>query len=476
MIDGEGELPMNLEKTLDALRYVFSDPTERLYWPYLLGAFFLSIFVLLFQRRKRRLKPLKLKVLLHRIFQPRVWLHPSAMLDYQLYLFKAILYVLLAGQTLLSAFALAKGISLGLTNAFGIIEPLPLPAVLVSSIYTIVLFISWDFSRYLLHRLLHRLPFLWELHKVHHSAEVLTPITLYRTHPIEAMLFGLRGILVTGIITGTFFFLFQEKAVSIQFLGVNVLGFIFSLAGSNLRHSHVWLSFGRLEKFFISPAQHQIHHSTSPEHFDKNLGVWLSVWDRLAGSLVLAEPKRQKLTFGIPASELNHNPAGLFSALFKPLVGSLQTAWQSICPPSGRGSIYLKAGILLILFLGVQTSFAQTNQETNQEGKESKEGKKEAPKKTTETKADASETEPDTPQKNGEEVDISLDTISIIGNSRAAGSAHSISEEELSRFENNDVHRVLKQIPGTYVRGEDGYGLRPNIGLRGANSEIGARR
>lgn len=54
---------------------------------------------------------------------------------------------------------------------------------------------------------------------------------------------------------------------------------------------------------------------------------------------------------------------------------------------------------------------------------------------------------------------------------RVAGSANAISEQELERFEYQDVHRVLEKVPGVYLRGEDGFGLRPNIGLRGANSD-----
>ncbi len=54
---------------------------------------------------------------------------------------------------------------------------------------------------------------------------------------------------------------------------------------------------------------------------------------------------------------------------------------------------------------------------------------------------------------------------------RVAGSAHRISEKELERFEDDNVHRTLTRVPGVYVREEDGYGLRPNIGLRGGASD-----
>lgn len=63
----------------------------------------------------------------------------------------------------------------------------------------------------------------------------------------------------------------------------------------------------------------------------------------------------------------------------------------------------------------------------------------------------------------------------IVGDRRArrrvAGSAHVVDDEALERLEYDDAHQILKRVPGVYLRDEDGYGLRPNIGLRGASSD-----
>lgn len=61
------------------------------------------------------------------------------------------------------------------------------------------------------------------------------------------------------------------------------------------------------------------------------------------------------------------------------------------------------------------------------------------------------------------------------GAPRVAGSAHEIGEEELTTDEYDDIGRILGNTPGIYVRTEDGFGLRPNIGLRGANSDRSAK-
>ncbi len=52
-----------------------------------------------------------------------------------------------------------------------------------------------------------------------------------------------------------------------------------------------------------------------------------------------------------------------------------------------------------------------------------------------------------------------------------AGSATFIDEETISKFDRADLNELLGQVPGVYIRFEDGYGLRPNIGIRGATSE-----
>jgi len=99
-------------------------------------------------------------------------------------------------------------------------------------------------------------------------------------------------------------------------LGVDVVGFALAALGGNLRHSHVWLSYGPwLERWFISPAQHQIHHSRDPRDHDRNFGAGLAVWDWVFGSLSLAGPRR-RLRFGLAAQ--NHGP-DLASALVDPV-------------------------------------------------------------------------------------------------------------------------------------------------------------
>lgn len=72
-----------------------------------------------------------------------------------------------------------------------------------------------------------------------------------------------------------------------------------------------------------------------------------------------------------------------------------------------------------------------------------------------------------------------LDNVTIIGHRRDVsdipGSAHVVDNEELNAFMQSDVMRVLRTVPGVYVQEEDGFGLRPNIGIRGSGLDRSAR-
>jgi len=354
---------------------------------------------------------------LHTLVPKGVWAHRSTHLDIQLLLARQLLGILGFGVAAGGSVLLARRVVFFLDGHVG--RP-DVPVAVVVALFPVVLFLAWDLSRYVVHRLMHQVPLLWSFHQVHHSAELMTPLTFHRVHPVESLMYQLRGVLVTGTLTGVGFWLARADATDWTLLGVNGAGLLFNVATGNLRHSHVWLRFpASVERWLISPAQHQLHHGIGTDHV--NYGTWIAVWDRLGGSWAPA-PVEPPAAFGL--SERNHGD-DLLSAWFGPFLEVLRR---------GRAP----AAALGLLLWGADARGQEDS--TDDEGRE----------------------------------DESSVEIVVMGDDRTprvAGSAHVLDEEDLELFAQDDIHQVLARVPGVYVRQEDGFGLRPNIGIRGASSE-----
>lgn len=405
---------------IDAMGRPFSDPASRTWWGALAVAGLLAIVVEL--RRGGTAS-----AALREGLGFGGWRSPSQVLDLQLLVARQLIGLLRLVPAVGGGLWLATHLVRWLDATLGVPTAPALPSWSISAIYAVTLFTLWDLSRFVVHRLLHRVELLWQFHQVHHSATVMTPLTFHRVHPVESLLYQARGVLVTAVVAGGFYWVFRRGAVDVTLLGVHALGLLANVVSGNLRHSQVWLSFGRMERWFISPAQHQLHHSADPAEHDTNYGTWLAGWDRAMGSWRPATTRPER--FGLPDGTRNHRDT-LVSAWFGPFAACL-----------GRAP-------MLLLLLMALPAIAQ-----------------ESPPPVAE------------PAPPVEYDDASLEVIveSEGGVPRAAGSAHVVSEEELERYEYDDIHKVLGQIPGVYVRGEDGFGLRPNIGIRGANSDRSAK-
>lgn len=130
-----------------------------------------------------------------------------------------------------------------------------------------------DYSTRWVHRVHHESRIIWPFHSLHKSAEVMTPVTVYRKHPIYDLISAFVRSVLIGALQGIILCLFDQASSAATIAWVNAGYVLFNIAGSNLRHSHVWLSFGPvIEPVFISPAQHQIHHSLDPRHHNKDNG------------------------------------------------------------------------------------------------------------------------------------------------------------------------------------------------------------
>ena len=283
--------------------FIFNHPAEpstRIFWPYLLSAFLIGGLVFLFQVETPRKS---LKSLLAYLFPKDIYTHKSARLDYIAFFSNQAIMVLIPFTFVLSGPLFAKYTKLSLTYLFGA-PPVQFSSSLTNKIIlTIVVALFLDFAQFISHYCLHRFTFLWNFHKAHHSAEVLTPITLYRTHPVELIFISNCSALCAAFAFGLINYFAETPMGQVKILQLNFVIFFFNFIGNNLNHSHIWLAYPSfLSYFLLSPAQHQIHHSANPIHFNKNLGSGFAFWDYLFGSLYI--PKgREKFEIGLPEFE-----------------------------------------------------------------------------------------------------------------------------------------------------------------------------
>ena len=412
-------------QTLGSLVAPFLDPASRTWWGALAFSAAMTLALVALGKAPRKLRA--------------SWRDPSIKLDLQLFFGTQLLRAIKGGGGAGLAWLLATHLVRRLDAWAGVPAAPELSPALLTLLYSATLFVAWDASRFAVHWALHRVPMLWRFHQVHHSATVLTPLTYHRVHPVESLLYQGRGALVTGVVAGLFYWGFRGQAQPLTWLGVPAIGLVLNMVVGNLRHSHVWLPYPAwLERWLISPAQHQVHHSAEPQHFDKNFGTWLSVWDRLSGSWVASDVPPSR--FGL--DQPNHSP-------------SLLSAWFAPFAPLPRALPFVSAALLLM-------GGAAQAQDSSDEGQESEEPADEPADEQGET--------------TNESPGLRMIVRDKQGTPRVAGSAHELSEDDLEQFEYDDIERVLSaQVPGVTTRGEDGYGLRPNIGIRGANSERSAK-
>ncbi len=138
----------------------------------------------------------------------------------------------------------------------------------------LTMFVVRDFIQWNIHRLLHRVPFLWQFHKVHHSAKQLGFATHLRYHWMENVVYRAIEYIPLGMIGFGIqeFFIVHIVAVSI----------------GHFNHSNIKIPLGPLKYIFNNPQMHTWHHAKQfPAHFTYgiNFGISLSLWDYLFGTV-----------------------------------------------------------------------------------------------------------------------------------------------------------------------------------------------
>jgi sterol desaturase/sphingolipid hydroxylase (fatty acid hydroxylase superfamily) len=150
--------------------------------------------------------------------------------------------------------------------------------------------LAQTFALYWAHRLMHAWPLFWRVHRVHHADTALDVSTSLRNHPLELLL------------------TIPASALAVVVVGspVSVVAAVQSLivAGTILEHADIALP-ARLDRalafLIVTPRIHRLHHNPERRTHDSNYGNFITLWDRLFGTLNLSP--------GRHAVGLAHQPA-----------------------------------------------------------------------------------------------------------------------------------------------------------------------
>ena len=281
----------------------------------------LAISVLYFiYRRVKRGRRVRFKTIVRALFPKHIVTSRSNQADIGYLFFNVFVFGVVFGWAVLSYQFISNGIIAGLVAVVGPPTPSAWPPFLTRSIITVMLFLAYELGYWFNHWLSHKVPVLWEFHKVHHTAEVLTPLTNFRVHPVYTWIFANILAFSAAVANGLGNYMFGNTAYQYAFSDTNIILVLFIHGYVHLQHSHMWISFrGVLGRVLVSPAHHQVHHSANPKHFNKNFGSCLAIWDWMFGTLYVPTKEREKLTFGFA----DHPDAHTFKGeLVAPLINA----------------------------------------------------------------------------------------------------------------------------------------------------------
>lgn len=264
------------------------------------------------------------RALTRAILAQKLLLRESTLADIQLFIISVVFMPAIVTGLVISANSVATSVHALLDSLLGPIGPFACCSLTTKIVSTVVLFLAYEIGYWIDHYLKHRVPFLWEFHKLHHTADVLTPLTNFRNHPIDNIVFGYMLAFFIGGASGILEWLFNQHTQSFTVDGKNILFIIFLWTIGHLQHSQFWIPFrGVWGRLILSPAHHQIHHSRDPAHYNRNLGSVLAVWDWAFGTLEIPTTKNPRLVYG--ADNAGAAPHSTYGILVAPIIKSLQT-------------------------------------------------------------------------------------------------------------------------------------------------------
>jgi sterol desaturase/sphingolipid hydroxylase (fatty acid hydroxylase superfamily) len=195
--------------------------------------------------------------------------------------------------------------------------------------YWAILLIAEDFLYYWLHRFDHEIRFFWATHVTHHSSKKMNFTVGFRSSVFQPL----------------YRFIYFSP---LPLLGFKPLDILFVYAATQIWgifvHTELIKKMGWLEYILVTPSHHRVHHASNPKYLDKNMGMFLIVWDKLFGTFQkeLNEKEYQPINYGLTKNLENPNPvtvvlhewAQIFKDITQPNI-SLRARWLYLFGPPG---------------------------------------------------------------------------------------------------------------------------------------------
>jgi sterol desaturase/sphingolipid hydroxylase (fatty acid hydroxylase superfamily) len=196
----------------------------------------------------------------------------------------------------------------------------PRSGVIPSWAVIVAIVVAMDGCNWFVHLANHRVRMLWRFHELHHSQEDMNVLTVFRTHPLIHVSYTLAIVPALVLLANG-----EVPTMLLVLYGGSVA----------FAHSNTNMSFGPLERVFVSPNYHRIHHRLRGRQ-DVNLGFTLTIWDQLTRRAVFPTTETISAPTGLPRRPLRVEQEGARPQHLTVLAAQLVGPFRPLDEPVGR--------------------------------------------------------------------------------------------------------------------------------------------
>lgn len=178
-------------------------------------------------------------------------------------------------------------------------------------LYWVILVVAEDFLYYWLHRFDHEIRFFWATHITHHSSQKMN------------LTVGFRSSVFQPLYRFIYF-------IPLALLGFSVIDIALVYSATQiwgiLVHTETINKLGWLEHVLVTPSHHRVHHGSNIKYLDKNLGMFLIIWDKIFGTFQaeLSADEYQPIKYGLTTNLENPNLSNLVFCEWKNIISDLK--------------------------------------------------------------------------------------------------------------------------------------------------------